>query len=85
MADLVRGWGTARTGDRSRFCVDGGVLANTPTLAALSACEAMPAAGPVRRLMLLVFPHAPEPGLRRPTTSPSRRPWPAPCRDCSAP
>lgn len=66
MADLVRGWGTARTGDRSRFCVDGGVLANTPTLAALSACEAMPAAGPVRRLMLLVFPHAPEPGLQHP-------------------
>ena len=28
MADLVRGWGTARTGDRSRFCVDGGVLAS---------------------------------------------------------
>jgi patatin-related protein len=66
MADLVRGWGTSRTGDRSRFCVDGGVLANTPTLAALSACEAMPAAGPVRRLMLLVFPHAPEPGLQHP-------------------
>lgn len=64
MGDLVESWGTGRVGsDRSRFCVDGGVLANTPTLAALQACEAMPAAGPVRRLVLLVFPHAPSPGL----------------------
>ncbi len=67
MAGVVESWGTGSADrDRSRFCVDGGVLANTPTLAALEACEAMPAGGPVRRVMLLVYPHAPEPGVDPP-------------------
>lgn len=55
MAD-VASW--ANGGDRSRFAVDGGVLVNTPTREALEAIERMPADGPVRRVMLLVFPHA---------------------------
>jgi patatin-related protein len=60
MAGVVTSWGSAAQGqDRSRFCVDGGALANTPTREALEAIEAMPAGGPVRRVMLLVFPHAP--------------------------
>lgn len=45
--------------DRSRFAVDGGLLANTPTRAALAAVDRMPAAAPVRRVALLVYPHAP--------------------------
>jgi hypothetical protein len=44
---------------RSRYAVDGGVLANTPTLPALDAVDAMPAEGLVRRVLLLVHPHAP--------------------------
>ena len=63
MSDLVEGWGDrfpAR--DRSRYVVDGGVLANTPTRVAVEAIERMPADGPVRRVMLLVYPHAPAPG-----------------------
>ncbi|GGU77399.1 patatin-like protein [Lentzea flava] len=55
MAD-VASW--ANGGDRSRFAVDGGVLVNTPTKEALEAIDRMPADGPVRRVMLLVFPHA---------------------------
>ncbi|WP_329790317.1 patatin-like protein [Lentzea sp. DG1S-22] len=55
MAD-VASW--AGDGDRSRFAVDGGVLVNTPTREALEAIDRMPADGPVRRVMLLVFPHA---------------------------
>ncbi|MET9226657.1 patatin-like protein [Lentzea sp. NPDC003310] len=55
MAD-VASW--ANGGDRSRFAVDGGVLVNTPTREALEAIDRMPADGPVRRVMLLVFPHA---------------------------
>jgi patatin-related protein len=46
--------------DRSRFAVDGGLLANTPTRDALAAIGRMKASTPVRRVMLLVFPHAPE-------------------------
>ncbi|MBW4720910.1 patatin-like protein [Saccharothrix obliqua] len=46
--------------DRSRYAVDGGVLVNTPTKEALEAIDRMPAEGPVRRVMLLVFPHARE-------------------------
>jgi patatin-related protein len=67
MGARVAQWGTRRAGpdgepvDRSRFVVDGGLLANTPTAPALKAIEDMHAAGPVRRVMLLVFPHAPEP------------------------
>lgn len=55
MADVAN-W--ANGGDRSRFAVDGGVLVNTPTKEALEAIDRMPADGPVRRVMLLVFPHA---------------------------
>ncbi len=44
--------------DRSRFAVDGGALANTPTRIALAAIDKRRARGPVRRVMLLVFPHA---------------------------
>lgn len=60
MGDVVRSWGTGGTArDRSRYCADGGALSNTPTREALEAIERMPATGPVRRVMLLVFPHAP--------------------------
>ncbi|HQG17553.1 MAG TPA: patatin-like protein, partial [Ornithinibacter sp.] len=63
MAGVVEEWGdTLPPRDRSRFAVDGGVLANTPTRAAVEAIERMPADGPVRRVMLLVYPHAPAPG-----------------------
>lgn len=62
MSGVVEDWGDGAGADRSRFVVDGGLLANTPTRAALEAVEAMPASGPVRRVMLLVYPHAPEPG-----------------------
>jgi predicted acylesterase/phospholipase RssA len=44
---------------RARYAVDGGVLANTPTRPAMEAIDAMPASGPVRRVMLLIHPHAP--------------------------
>ena len=63
MTDVVEEWGdTVPARDRSRFVVDGGVLANTPTRSAVDAIERMPADGPVRRVMLLVYPHAPAPG-----------------------
>ncbi|MER7243452.1 patatin-like protein [Kribbella sp. NPDC000426] len=45
--------------DRSRYAMDGGLLANTPTKPALDAVAAMPASGLVQRVMLLVYPHAP--------------------------
>lgn len=45
---------------RSRYAVDGGLLANTPVDHALDAIERRQAEGPVRRALLLVFPHAPE-------------------------
>lgn len=45
--------------DLSRYAVDGGVLANTPTREALDAIDRRPAGSPLRRAMLLVFPHAP--------------------------
>jgi patatin-related protein len=45
--------------DVSRFAVDGGLLANMPTRSALDAVDTMQASGPVRRVMLLVHPHAP--------------------------
>ncbi len=45
--------------DRSRYAVDGGVLANTPTKVALEALSRLPASGLVQRVMLLVYPHAP--------------------------
>lgn len=52
--------------NRSRFAVDGGVLVNTPTKEALDAIDRMPAEGPVRRVMLLVFPHAEPAGTEPP-------------------
>ena len=52
-------WARHREGDVSRYAVDGGLLANTPTRDALEAIDRRPASGPLRRVMLLVFPHAP--------------------------
>ncbi|GAA3671030.1 hypothetical protein GCM10022237_33470 [Nocardioides ginsengisoli] len=46
--------------DQSRFAVDGGVLVNTPTVPALERIDLLPAKSAVRRVMLLVYPHAPE-------------------------
>ncbi len=64
--------------DQSRFAVDGGVLANTPTREALDAIDRRPAQRPMRRLMMLVFPHAPviEAGARQvdPADRPDRPP-----------
>lgn len=54
----VASWADLESPDRSRFAVDGGLLANTPTREALEAVDRMPADGPVRRVMLLVYPHA---------------------------
>ncbi|HKJ12316.1 MAG TPA: patatin-like protein, partial [Ornithinimicrobium sp.] len=62
MSQVVADWGDSCTGDRSRYVVDGGLLANTPTRAALEAVERMPATASVRRVMLLVYPHAEAPG-----------------------
>jgi patatin-related protein len=45
--------------DLSRYAADGGLLANTPTREALDAIDRRPAGKPLRRAMLLVFPHAP--------------------------
>lgn len=63
MGDGVASWtGFVRDGDErdlSRFAVDGGVLANTPTKQALDAIQSMKAREEVQRVMLLVYPHAP--------------------------
>ncbi len=56
--------GTVR--DTSRYGVDGGLLVNTPTQAALKAIDQMPAETDVRRLLLLIYPHAPKPGHDQP-------------------
>jgi patatin-related protein len=72
MAD-VASWAGAEGEDRSRFVVDGGVLANTPTKAAMRGIMAMPAHGAVRRVLLLVYPHAPSP-LEAPPDSPTAAP-----------
>jgi patatin-related protein len=72
-------WADGRRGsgelwDRSRFVVDGGLLANTPTRPALEAIDTMPVEGPARRVLLLVHPHAPAPRddrADRPTEPPS--------------
>ncbi|MDF1604205.1 patatin-like protein [Nocardioides sp. YIM 152315] len=45
--------------DQSHFAVDGGAMVNTPTLPALEVIDSLPASTSVRRVMLLVFPHAP--------------------------
>ncbi|AQT79968.1 hypothetical protein B1R94_12835 [Mycolicibacterium litorale] len=59
MADYVNGeWCRARM-DRSRYAVDGGVLANTPIRQALSAIRRQQVSGTlVRRVLVLVHPHA---------------------------
>jgi patatin-related protein len=50
---------TDETKDLSRFAVDGGVLANTPTRPALSAIRRQEVANTmVRRVLILVHPHA---------------------------
>ena len=60
MAEFVSGaWEDTTPVDR--YVIDGGVLANTPTHPAIEAVGAMPARGEVRRVMLLVHPHAPSP------------------------
>ena len=62
MHHVVSSWGDEHPRrDRSRYVVDGGALANTPTRAALEGVESMPSWGPVRRVMLLVYPHAGQP------------------------
>ncbi len=59
MAGVAQDWGDApRGGNQSRYVVDGGLLANTPTRPALQSIFDMPATEPVRRVMLLVYPHA---------------------------
>src|SRR6478735_7239689 len=59
--------------DQSRYALDGGAMMNTPTLPALQAIEDMPAAGDVRRVMLLVFPHAPV-DFEKPASDPADPP-----------
>jgi len=56
---IANWFGVGDSADQSRFAVDGGVLVNTPTLKAIEAIENMPTRGRVRRVMLLVYPHAP--------------------------
>ncbi|MBM7786308.1 patatin-like protein [Tenggerimyces flavus] len=51
--------------DLSRYTVDGGLLVNTPTQAALEAIDKMPASDSVRRVMLVVHPHAGLPSAAR--------------------
>ena len=51
-------WSAGPGSPRTRWAIDGGVLANTPTRQALDLIEQRGVNGPVRRLMLLVFPHA---------------------------
>ncbi len=51
-------WAGGASESRTRWAIDGGVLANTPTRQALALIEQRGVNGPVRRLMLLVFPHA---------------------------
>jgi patatin-related protein len=60
--------------DRSQFAVDGGVLVNTPTREALEAIDQMPAEGPTRRVMLLVFPHATAAGAEPPAQTKADQP-----------
>ena len=49
----------SRARDKSRYVVDGGVLANTPTRPTLKAIRRMGVSdAPVRRVLLLVHPHA---------------------------
>lgn len=52
-------WCVEGGGVQSRYTVDGGLLANTPLTHALKAIAKRQADGPVRRAMLMVYPHAP--------------------------
>ena len=70
-------WAPARgetPSDQSRFAVDGGVLANTPTREALDAIDRRPARRPMRRVMMLVFPHAPTVAAGARQADPADRP-----------
>lgn len=70
------GWEAADESSRvdvSRFAVDGGLLANMPTRSALAAVDSMPAGRPVRRVMILVHPHAPSEQLEQ-ADDPTRPP-----------
>ncbi|MET0237274.1 MAG: patatin-like protein [Kibdelosporangium sp.] len=69
----VASWADRRT-DRSQYVVDGGALVNTPTREALEAIDQMPAEGPTRRVMLLVFPHATPAGPDLPTQTTTDQP-----------
>ncbi|ACZ31790.1 Patatin [Xylanimonas cellulosilytica DSM 15894] len=60
-ADQRKGVDADAREDRSRYAVDGGVLANTPVQHVLDVIDRRQAAGPVRRALVLVFPHAPQP------------------------
>ena len=57
----MRAFASWADGDQklSRYAVDGGLLANTPLPHALDAIARRQADGPVRRALLMVFPHAP--------------------------
>ena len=59
--------------DQSRYGVDGGILVNTPTVAALRAIEGLPSRRSARRVMLLVFRTRPRTLPCRPQTSTDRR------------
>ncbi len=59
--------------DQSRFAIDGGVLANTPTREALDAIDRRSAQRPMRRVMMLVFPHAPIVGTGARRSDPADR------------
>lgn len=64
--------------DLSRYAVDGGLLANTPTREALDAIDRRSADAHLRRVMLLVFPHAPRYDPRDPDADPADRAAEAP-------
>jgi patatin-related protein len=69
----VASWADKRR-DRSQYVVDGGALVNTPTKEALEAIDQMPAEGPTRRVMLLVFPHAAPAGADLPAQTTADQP-----------
>ncbi|MBP2325530.1 patatin-related protein [Kibdelosporangium banguiense] len=69
----VASWADKRA-DRSQYVVDGGALVNTPTQEALEAIDQMPAEGPTRRVMLLVFPHAAAAGSDLPAQTTADQP-----------
>ena len=58
MADHASWRPDSSTQDLSRYVADGGLLANTPLPYALKAIRQRPAHVPVRRSLLLIYPHA---------------------------